>query len=259
MRLVTTGMPRRRARAATPDSSPKRRTSTSTISTGERAADRRARISSAQAASASRSTGARGLGKGRRARRSHLVARQLEVHGLRVAPRRGQHARDAGARGGRVVEARLVARHLAEHLELGVERLGLVVQQQPRAALVGAGRARDHDHRRLLREGRGDRVHEVEGPGAVGDGGHRGRAAHARRRVRGEAHRRLVGQRVEGQPPVRDDRVEERQREVAGDAEDLAGPRAFQRAEQRRRDGGLHARSRRAFSAFPGRSCASPA
>ena len=39
---------------ATCASSPKRRTSTSTMSTGEFAADRRARISSAQAASASR-------------------------------------------------------------------------------------------------------------------------------------------------------------------------------------------------------------
>ena len=47
-----------------------------------------------------------------------------------------------------------------------------MVQEQARAALGPAGRARDHDHRRLLGEGAGDGVDQVEGAGAVGHRGH---------------------------------------------------------------------------------------
>ena len=60
MKLVTIGRPRRPDRRATFSSSPKRRTSTPAISTGERAWRRQARMSATQASSASPSTGGSG-------------------------------------------------------------------------------------------------------------------------------------------------------------------------------------------------------
>ena len=57
MKVLTTGMPRRAARAATRSSAPKRRTSTSTMMQGLAAVRSRARISAATSSTAASSTG----------------------------------------------------------------------------------------------------------------------------------------------------------------------------------------------------------
>ena len=165
----------------------------------------------------------RHVGRHRPAGHAHHVARQLEIDRPGLVDGGGEHAGDLGRRGGGVVEPRLGAGDLLVDAELRVERAALMVQQEARAALGPAGGAGDHDHRRLLGEGAGDRVDQVEGAGAVGDRGHADRAAEPPGGIGGEAHGRLVAQRVQRQDAALLDHLEERQREVAGDAEDLAG------------------------------------
>jgi len=71
----------------------------------------------------------------------------------------------------------------------------------------------------------------------------------ARRRIRGEAHRRLMAQRVAGQNAAFLDHLEERQHEVAGDAENFARAVVFQAVQQR------GAESRCTRRAHPTASC----
>jgi hypothetical protein len=106
----------------------------------------------------------------RRAGQIHHVARNLDVDRLRTAPAVRQHARDVGRRARRVVEPDLVAGDFAEHPELRIQRLGLMVQQQAGARLALARSAREHHQRRLLGIGGGDRIDHVERPGAVSHG-----------------------------------------------------------------------------------------
>ena len=71
-----------------------------------------------------------------------------------------------------IVEARLVTGDLAVDLVLRVERLYLVVQEQPPTGFGSARCARDHNYRRFLGVGGGHSVDHVERARAVGDGGH---------------------------------------------------------------------------------------
>jgi len=230
-------------------------TSTSTISTGERAVDRR-RGSRPQAASGVRDrTGAAARDGPACTRRSPCRA---ATPGRRAgnAARGSQHARDAGACRGRVVEACLVARHLANisYWECELSWPGGAAAAPCRARGCRA-RPRSPPRGTSPRRRRRRRSNDVEGPGAVvtaaTEGAQRMRAAASAANpptARARACR--------GAAAVRDDRVEERQREVARDAVRSRGPPRLQRAQQRRPRPCLHARSRRAFSASPGRSCA---
>ncbi len=157
------------------------------------------------------------------ARSEDHVARELEVDGPRVLETAAQHARDLTGRVGRIVEQGLVAGDLAIDRKLRVGPLHLVVQRQAAARLAAARRTRDHHQRRFLGVGRRDRVDHVERTGAVGDDRHAWRAADTCRRVRRESDRGLVAQRVQRQQPRLFDDLEERQHEVAWDAEHLPG------------------------------------
>ena len=168
----------------------------------------------------------------RMAGRTDQVARDLEVHRLRAGEATAQHPRDLRRRAVDIVQARAVAGDLRVDLVLGVERPGLVVQEQPAAGLAGTGTGGYHDHGRLLGEGRSGRIDHVQRPRPVGDGSHREPAAIARRRIRGEPHPRLVGQGVQGQDPTLLDHTKERQREITGDAEDLARAVVAQRMQE---------------------------
>jgi hypothetical protein len=98
-----------------------------------------------------------------------------------------------------------------------------MVEEKSAGALARAGRARDRHHRRTLGIGAGDRVDEIEGAGPIGDDGDPEAAVEARRRVGGEADRGLVAERVMGKDAAVLDDLEERQHEIAGYPEDLAG------------------------------------
>jgi hypothetical protein len=173
--------------------------------------------------------------------RAHHVARHLDVDGARYGEAAAQHARDLARRAARVVEPGLVAGDFAEDPELRVQGLRLVVQQQSRAGLSLAGRARYDDDGRLFRVRARHGVHDIERSRAIGDGGHAERAVRSRRRVRGEADRRLVRERIERKDPRGLDDLEEGQREIAGDAEDLSGAVGLKRVQQG--FGELHLRS----------------
>ena len=258
MKVVTTGRPSLRASVADPlleavapdlhvddDRRPAWRSAS------------RSRISSAHSASASGSAARRGSSGTGRSRGAHHVARHLDVDRQRALAGAAQHARDLGGRRGRIGQHRLVAGDLPEHRELGVDRARLVVQQEPARALARARRAGDHHHRRALRIGAGDRIDQVEGAGAVGDDRDAEAAMVARRRIGREADRRLMAQRVVRQDPAFLDHLEQRQHEIARDAEDLAGPVILQPVEQRGgerrhlRPGGRFARSLHGFGVLP--------
>ena len=157
----------------------------------------------------------------RRARHVDHVARQLEIDGLRMREAVPQHAGDLRRRALRIVEARLVAGDLRVDTILRVQRLPLVMEQQAAARLAGARRAGDDHDRRFLGERRGHRIDHVERAGAVGDRRDAERGVHARGGVGGEADGWLVAQRVQRQDAGFLDDLEERQREIPGDAEDL--------------------------------------
>ena len=157
------------------------------------------------------------------ARHRHHVARDLDVHRPRMFQAVAEHARDVGRRTLGVVEADAVAGDLLEDAELRIERLRLMVQQQAGTRLALARPARDHYQRRLLGIGRRHRVDHVQRPGAVGHRRNAQRAIDARRGIGREADPGLVRERVQRQDLRLFDDAEVRQREVAGNAEDLAG------------------------------------
>ena len=232
MKLVTTGTPSALASAATLSSSPKRRTSTSAMMTGARA--RRQALQHLLGAGRHRlGIDRRRLGRDDRgAVDARHVARDLDVDRPRVLAAAPQHARDGGRRRGRVVEPGLVAGDLLVDARLAGEGLRLVVQEEAALRLGRTRPARDHDQRRLLGVGPGDRVDHVERARPVGDGRDAELLAVAAGGVGREADGGLVAERVERQRAVVLDDPEERQREVAGDAEDLLGPVVLQRLEQ---------------------------
>ncbi len=192
------------------------------------------------------------VGRARRQRHDRLargpdqVARQLDIDGQRVVPRRAQHARDLARRAHRVAEHGLIAGDLLEDAGLRVERAAHVVQPPARRALGNARRARHHDDRHPLRVAARDRVHEIERPRAPGRDRDREAAPEPRCRVRREADGRLVAQRVERQRPALLHDLEERQHEIARDAEDLARPMLAQRIQQGAAERRAHATARAA-------------
>ena len=197
MKVVTTGMPSRRARSATLASSPKRRTSTSTIITGRPAAARRAMISSAQVGNrlGDRRRGASMAGDGGAAR-AHHVARDLDIDRPRLLERHAEHAGDLRRRRRRVVEPRLGAGDLLIDADTACRACGPDdAAAAPTRPSCAPGRAGDHHHRRLLGIGTGDGVDHVEGAGAVG---HRSDAEACRES--GRPHRRRT------RPPARGSR-----------------------------------------------------
>ncbi|OIQ74719.1 hypothetical protein GALL_436210 [mine drainage metagenome] len=160
------------------------------------------------------------------------VARHFEVDRARFAQCTVEHPCDLLRRATHIVEPRLVCGQLGHHPPLRIERLHLVVQQQPAGGLVRGRRARQHDQRHAFGVGAGQRVDQVEGAGAVSHRGHAQPAAQPRRGVGGEADRRFVRQRVQRQDAGAFDFTEQRQREVAGNAEHFGGAPAAKRLEQ---------------------------
>jgi hypothetical protein len=96
-----------------------------------------------------------------------------------------------------------------------------MVQLQETPAFVQAGRAGDHHQRHLLGVCGGDGVQHVERARAVGHERGGRRRGDARGRVRREADGGLVAQRVQRQLAPRPGRLEQRQRKVARNAEQL--------------------------------------
>ncbi len=160
------------------------------------------------------------------------VARNLQVHRARMLKTIAQHPPDDGGRGGRVVQDALVAGDLLIHAELRAHGLHLMVQQEAARPLRRARRAGQNHQRRLFREGLGHGVQHVDGPGPVGDGGHAEPPADACGGVGREAEARLVGQGDQRQDAGLLDDLEIRQREVAGDAPDLARAAFLQGVQQ---------------------------
>ena len=173
--------------------------------------------------------------------RRHHVAWKLDIDRERALTRRAQYARDLGRRGRRIVQHRLVAGDFAEDRKLGINRAGLVMQQEAAGTLARARRARDHHDRRTLRIGAGDRIHHVEGAGTVGDD----RDAEARvvacRRVRREADCRLVAECEMRKDAAFLDHLEQRQHEIAGNPEDFACAMVLESLQERGRES-RHAR-----------------
>ena len=169
-----------------------------------------------------------GIGRDRRrvghrvAGRARHVARDLQVHRPRARERGVEHARHQRRRALRIVEPRAVDRQFLEQPPLRIERLHLVVQQEAAGRFVRGRRAGQHDQRHAFGIGAGHGIDQVERAGTIGDGGHAEAAAGARCGIGGEADARLVRQRVQRQQLRVFDLAEQRQREVARDAEDLA-------------------------------------
>ena len=173
-----------------------------------------------------------GAGRHRLAGLRRHVARNLQVHRARARQRGIEHAGDQRRCALRVVEPGAVDGQLLEQPPLRIERLHLVVQQQAAGRLVRRRRARQHHQRHAFGIGASHRVDQVEGTGAIGHGGHAQTAARARRGVGREADAGLVRQRVQRQQRRALDLAEQRQREVAGDAEDFGGAACLQRLQQ---------------------------
>ncbi len=195
-------------------------------------------ISSAHSASASGSAGRGGsIGTAATAAARH-VARQLDIDRQRTLARAAQHARDLARRLRGIGEHGLVAGDLAKDRKLRVDRARLVMQHEAARALARAWRARDDDDRRALRVGARDGIDEVEGPGPEGHDRDAEARVIARRRVGREAHAGLMAQRVVRQDPALLDHLEERQHEVARNAEDLARAVVLEALQQRYRQCG---------------------
>ena len=91
------------------------------------------------------------------------------------------------------------------------------------AALLGASRAaREHDERRLLRVRAGHRVDHVQAARAIGDQAHAEAVGDAGAAVGGKSHRRLVAEPNQPEAAVAFERLEEIEREVARETEDVA-------------------------------------
>ena len=106
------------------------------------------------------------------------------------------------------------------------------MEQEAAAALGRRGRARDHHDRRALGAGAGDRVDQVERAGAVGHRGDAEAAADPRRAVGREPHARLVRERMQRQDARLLDHLEQRQSEIARDAEDPGRTVILERVQQ---------------------------
>ena len=160
------------------------------------------------------------------------VAGKFEIDRQRHLAGAAQHARDQRRRGSGIGQHRLVAGDLPEHGELRVDSARLVMQQEAAGALARTRRARNHDNRRAFRIGARDGIDQIERAGAIGHHGDAETAMVARRGVRREAHRRLMAQREVRQDVAFLDDLEQRQHEVAGNAEYLVGAVIFQGLEQ---------------------------
>ena len=165
-------------------------------------------------------------------RNTDHVARQLQIDRAGEVPGGTQDPGDLGRCGVGIVEDRLGAGHLLIDPVLGPEMLDLVVQVQPDRPLRRAGRARDHDHRRLLGIGLGHRVDHVQPAGTIGDRRHPQGRMEPRGGIGGKADAGLVAQRVQRQDPRAFDLLEEGQGEVTGNAEDLLGTVRLERGQQ---------------------------
>ena len=139
---------------------------------------------------------------------------------------------DFGRRGGGIIEHGLGAGHLGHDQELAVEALHLMMQAEPHVPLGSPRRPRNHHQRRFFRVRRGHGVDHVEGARPIGDGGHPEGAAIAPGGIGGKPDARLMAQGMERQDIGLLDGAEERQGEIAGDAEDFTGAIVFERRQQ---------------------------
>ena len=96
-----------------------------------------------------------------------------------------------------------------------------MVELPSRGALRDPRRAGDDHDRRAFGIGAGDRIHEIERPGAPGRDGNGDGRVEPCRRIGRETDRRFVAERVERQRAAFLDQLEERQDEVAGNAKDF--------------------------------------
>ena len=131
----------------------------------------------------------------------------------------------AASSGRRRMRASAVTSRKMRALRLDVLRLMVHAAE----LLLGfAGPARDDQQRHLLGIGARDRVHDVVAARAVGDAEHAELARAARVAVRGEAHRRLVGEGHDLEPAGAPEAMEEPEHEVAGQTEDVRHAGALQ-------------------------------
>ena len=149
------------------------------------------------------------------------VARDLEIHGPLGLQRHVDRAADVRGRRARIVQDGAVFGDLAVDVELGLERLHLVVHVQAGALLRAAGAAGQDDQRRFLRVGARDGVHHVQPAGAVGHAAHAQPTGHARRAVGRKPDGRLVAEPHQREAAVALEGLEQVQREIAGDAVDV--------------------------------------
>jgi hypothetical protein len=172
----------------------------------------------------------------RRRRRLRQIAWQLDIDRQRALARAAQHPRDVGGSRCWIGEQRLVTGDLAIDRHLGIDRAGLVVEDETAGALAHPGRSRDDDDRRAFRVGAGDRIDQIECPCPEGDDGDAEPAVVARRRVSCETDARLVAQREVRKDAALLDHLEERQHEIAGDPEDFTRAMALEALQQRSRE-----------------------
>ena len=97
------------------------------------------------------------------------------------------------------------------------------MKQVSAGALASAWSARNHHNRRAFRIGAGDRVHQIEGSGSVGNHRYADATVVARRRVSRKAYGRFVAQREIRKNVAFFDDLEERQHEITRDAKNLPG------------------------------------
>ena len=152
------------------------------------------------------------------------VAMDLEVPRALLAPHRAHDLVDVLGGRARVVDDAGRAAHLLVDPELRLDRLRLMVDEGPEAALVLTGPAADDQHRHALGERARDGIHHVVTARPVGDAHDPDAAGRARIPVGGEAHSRLVRQRDDLQPPWLPEPREEAQDEVPRDAEQVRDP-----------------------------------
>ncbi len=135
-------------------------------------------------------------------------------------------------RGLRIVKYALRDGHFAEHPHLRAEVAHAMVEQGVVGRFADTRRTAYHHHRRALGIGAGNRIDEIEGAGAIGRNRNAEATMDARRRIRREAHGRLVAQ-LEMRQDLRIlDHLVERQHEIAGDAEDLSCAMSLQGTQQ---------------------------
>jgi len=216
MKLVTTGSPRRRDRAATCLPVRSGAPPTPAISTGDLAR-----------ASVSRNlidTGAQSVlihrhgrfGQHLGARHSDHVARDFDVHRLRVAQAACQHAGNVGWRARRVVQLHLVAGDFLEDLKLAVQRLGLWCSSRPERDSPLPGPPDSTTSGDFSANAAATEINHVQRTGTVSDGGHAQTAVDAPRSICRKNHAGFVRHRVERQDFGFFDDAEVGQGKVAG-------------------------------------------